>query len=180
MYDYQYEIEALGYLKTLEWNQTIFAFNLFLFTNSYLNSFFFRENIIKVFCHKIKGKSNISFTTRRDNCSNFHWDTHQKVWRTCGEVISVAQHNAVCTLSQSTRSGMIISWPDTPWSGSSLYIWCQACNIFSLILVLNQSTSLHWVTSVATLSSLHRPADFRRHSDAVPSTCHTLHNFGNM
>ena len=48
-------------------------------------------------------------------------------------------------------------WPDSPQSGRSLYIWMSTCNIFSLLLELNQSTSLHWVMSVATLS-LHSAA----------------------
>ena len=71
-----------------------------------------------------------------------------------GNYVSVAQHNTGRTLSQSTHSGMIISWPDSHQSGRSLCIWLSACNIFSLILVLKRSTSLH-------------SADFRPRSDTV-------------
>ena len=49
MDDYQYRIETLEYLNTLEWNQTIFEFNSFSFHNfSFGFTLFFADIQVKV------------------------------------------------------------------------------------------------------------------------------------
>ena len=45
----------------------------------------------------------------------------------------------------------VIVWPDSPRSGRLLYILMSTSNIFSLLLALNSSTSIHWVKRVSTL-----------------------------
>ena len=52
MDDYKYNIETLEYLNTLEWNQTIFKFNIFLVTISLLNSLYFSK--IFQFCKNFR------------------------------------------------------------------------------------------------------------------------------
>ena len=96
-----------------------------------------------------------------------------KLWG-CGERRLYLSYsaNADRTISQSTCSSLILSWPATPQSGSSLYIVLPTDNIFSLLLALNLTRSLHslkwrWLNRSTSLHFT-APPTFRRHSIDLP------------
>ena len=110
------------------------------------------------------------------------FDHHGSGGELCGErrLYLSCSANAGRTLSHSTRSSLFLSWPATPQSGSSLYILMLAGNIFSLILVLNWSTSLHFAappTSVDIPTPFHRlttvQSFFQKISCAYVEICFT-------
>ena len=111
----------------------------------------------------------------KDQFAYIKWTWRSSLMQWCGEQRLYLSYsaNADRTLSQSTCSSLILSWPATPQSGSSLYIVLPADNIFSLLLALNLSRSLHslkwrWLnrsTSLhfaAPLTSVDVPTPFHR------------------